>query len=345
MSGSGIFDDFACGRLKWKDRGLGVAACAVLLAVSLWRLPATAATGGEEAVSAPIPGGHLAGTLLLPDGDAPFPVALLIAGSGPTDRDGNAAGGLRTDAYKKLAQGLAARGIATLRYDKRFLGTGAPQQSESQLRLEDLVDDALTMCALLESDKRFASVSIIGHSEGALIGTLAAQRDPHIRSLISLEGPGRNLAAILNEQVRANPANPPEIVAEVERINAALLAGNLVPDPNPLLVGLFRPSVQPYLISEYRYDPAAEIAKVTIPTLIVQGTSDLQVGMPDAHRLAAANPHATLTVIDGMNHVLVDAPADRAGNFATYVDPALPLHPQLIPAIAPMILGTKPSPG
>jgi pimeloyl-ACP methyl ester carboxylesterase len=299
----------------------------------------------EEALTAPISGGELAGTLLLPGAGGPFPVALIIAGSGPTDRDGNQRGGLRTDAYKKLAQGLAARGIATLRYDKRGIGASSTRQTESDLRVEDFVNDALAMCALLESDKRFTSVSIIGHSEGALIGMLAAQRDSHIRTFISLEGPGRNLAAIIDEQMRANPANPPDIVAEVARINAALLAGKTVADPDPLLAALFRPSVQPYLISEYRYDPAAEIAKLQIPTLIVQGTNDIQIGLPDAHRLAGANPHATLALIEGMNHILVDAPADRAGNAATYANPALPLHPKLIPAIAPVLLATASSPG
>lgn len=296
--------------------------------------PAAFAAVREEAVTAPIRGGDLAGTLLLPDGSGPFSVALIVAGSGPTDRDGNSAAGLRTDAYKKLADGLASHGIATLRYDKRGIGASHTEHSEGDVRFDDFVDDALALCALLERDPRFNRLSIVGHSEGSLIGILAAQRDPHIKAFVSLEGPGRNLAAIVAEQVRANPNNPPNIIAEVDSINASLLAGKTVPNPDPLLAPLFRPSVQPFLISIYRHDPAKDIAKLTIPALIVQGTTDLQVSSVDGQTLAAAAAHATLLSIDGMNHILVDAPADRAGNAATYVNPALPLSATLVPALA-----------
>jgi pimeloyl-ACP methyl ester carboxylesterase len=187
---------------------------------------------------------------------------------------------------------------------------------------------------LLERDARFRRLSVIGHSEGSLIGILAGQRDSHIAAFVSLEGPGRSLATIIGEQVRANPNNPPNIIAEVDSINASLVAGKLVPNPDPLLAPLFRPSVQPFLISAYRHDPAQEIAKLRIPALIVQGTTDLQVRAVDAHALTVAAPHATLLTIEGMNHVLVDAPADRAANAATYRDPTLPLDTKLVPSIA-----------
>jgi pimeloyl-ACP methyl ester carboxylesterase len=289
----------------------------------------------EEPVTAAIAGGQLSGTLLLPNGAGPFPVALIIAGSGPTDRDGNnEPNGLATDAYKKLAEGLAAQGIATLRYDKRGVGMSKTVQSESDLRFDDYVGDALVLCAVLERDSRFGSVSIVGHSEGSLIGMIAAQRDAHVHAFVSLEGAGRTVAAILEEQMRSNPNVPPALINEVQHINASLLAGKPFPDPDPMLDAVFRPSVQPYLISWYKYDPAHEIAKVRIPVLIVQGTTDLQVGTGDAKLLAAANPQAKLTLLDGMNHMLVDAPADRAANLATYTEPALPLNAELVPAVA-----------
>lgn len=298
-----------------------------------------AAGPNEDPVTVPVTGGNLSGTLLLPPGSGPFPVVLIIAGSGPTDRNGNNGARLRTDAYKKLAQGLAAEGVATLRYDKRGIGASTVKQKESDMRFDDFIDDALALAAVLERDKRFSTVSIIGHSEGALIGIVAAKRDPRIHALVSLEGPGRSLAAIINEQVRANPHNPPKIVEEVESINASLLAGKTVPNPDPLLAALFRPSVQPYLISEYKYDPAAIIAKLTTPVLIVQGTHDIQVSPLDAKQLAAADSRAKLSIIDGMNHVLVDAPADRAQNVATYSQPSLPLDPKLVPLISSFLKG------
>jgi uncharacterized protein len=292
----------------------------------------TAADFREEPVTVSIPVGTLSGTLMLPDGNGPFPVALIIAGSGPTDRDGNSAMGIHNDIYKKLAQGLAAQGIATLRYDKRMIGASTATQTESELRFDDYVDDAVKLTAWLENDKRFSSVAIIGHSEGSLIGILAAQRDPRVSKFVSLEGAGRNLGAILNEQVTANPANPPAVVEEVERINASLLAGKTIDNPDPQLYALYRPSVQPYLISEYKYDPPKELAKLTIPVLIVQGSTDIQISATDAKLLAAAEPKARLVTIEGMNHVLVDAPPDRSANAATYTQ-TLPLSAALVPAL------------
>ena len=305
-----------------------------VLLLALIAQPVWAADMREEPVTVPIPVGVLSGTLTLPPGNGPFPVALIVAGSGPTDRNGNSPGGLSSDAYKKLAEGLAAHGIATLRYDKRGIGKSADTQPEADLRFDDFVNDALTLTAWLEHDPRFRGVAIIGHSEGSLIGMLAAERDSHVGAFVSLEGAGRNLATIIDEQVRANPANPPAIVSEVERINASLLAGKTVPDPDPALAALFRPSVQPYLISEYRYDPAVEIAKLTIPVLIVHGTTDIQVSATDAHLLAAGDPKAHVLNVDGMNHILVDAPAGRDANIATYAQPQLPLSAPLVPAIA-----------
>jgi len=310
-----------------------VLAALALLFVSM-PSPARAAGMREESLTVPISSGSLSGTLTLPAGEGPFPVALIIAGSGPTDRDGNSGAMLKSDAYKKLALALAGQGIASLRYDKRGVGESADGQPESELRFDDYVADALALTARLERDPRFHGIAIIGHSEGSLIGMLAAQRDAHVQAFVSLEGAGRNLATIIDEQVRANPDNPPSIVSEVARINASLLAGKTVADPDPALAPLFRPSVQPYLISEYRYDPAKEIAKLTIPVLIVHGTTDIQVSAADAQRLAGADPKARLLTIEGMNHILVDAPQGRDANIATYMNPALPLCATLVPAIA-----------
>lgn len=306
---------------------------ALALASATTLVGATAPPYTESAVSVPIAVGTLSGTLTIPSGRGPFPAAVIIAGSGPTDRNGNGPT-LKSDAYLKLAHDLAARGIATLRYDKRGVGQSTDSQSEAALRFDDFVDDALVMAKQLEGNARFSSVSLIGHSEGSLIAIVAAQRDAHVRSVVSISGPGRNLATIIDEQVRANPNNPPQIIAEVDAINTALLAGKTVANVDPVLNALFRPSVQPYLISEYKYDPAKEIAKLTIPVLIVQGTHDIQVDVKDARLLAAADPRAQLALIDGMNHLLVDAPSDRTANIATYSEPQLPLDPHLVPTIA-----------
>jgi pimeloyl-ACP methyl ester carboxylesterase len=307
------------------------------LVVALSSVARAAPVVSETPVTLDAGGGvQLSGTLATPSGRSPFPVALIIAGSGPTDRDGNNPQA-KTDAYKLLAAALAARGIATLRYDKRGIGASRTRQHESDLRFDDFVADAVALTHYLESTKQFSSVSIVGHSEGSLIGILAAQRDPNVRALVSIAGAGRRAPEVLEEQFRAGGIAP-AMASEVAQYDRSLLAGQAVPSPDPELLMLFRPSVQPYLISWYKYDPAAEIAKVTIPVLIVQGTTDLHVNVTDANRLAEADPHAKLAIIQGMNHVLRVAPPDRAQNIETYNDPTLPLDPQAVSTIADFLL-------
>src|SRR5678816_1071136 len=101
----------------------------------------------ERELELPTPWGKLSGTLVLPEGAGPWPAALLIAGSGPTDRDGNSPLLEEpVDNLKRLAQALAARGIASLRYDKRGVGGSSyPGLSEEALRFEHLVDDAVVL--------------------------------------------------------------------------------------------------------------------------------------------------------------------------------------------------------
>jgi uncharacterized protein len=317
-------------------RHLGRIAPSVLVVV-LAGAAAAAPAVSETPVTIDAGGGvQLSGTLTTPPRRGPFPVALIIPGSGSIDRDGNNPLA-KTGAYKQLAAALAVRGIATLRYDKRGVGASRTPQHESDVRFDDFVADALAFTRYLESTKQFSSVSIIGHSEGSLIGMLAAQRDPNVRSLVSIAGAGRRAPELIEEQLRAGGISP-AMASEVTQYDRALLAGQIVPSPDPQLDMLFRSSVQPYLISWYKYDPAAEIAKLTIPVLIVQGTTDLQVSVNDANRLAAADPHAKLAVIQGMNHVLRVAPADRTQNLETYNDPTLPLDAQVVSAIADFLL-------
>lgn len=282
------------------------------------------------------PTGVIEGTLMLPDtGTAPFSVALIIAGSGPTDRNGNSTVGLRTDAYRELATGLAERGIATLRYDKRGIGAShAAGQREVDLRFENYVDDAVRWVDTLRADPRFRTVTVIGHSEGSLIGMLAAPK-AKADGFVSLEGAGFPAADILRTQLKGKL--PPKLTAESDRILAGLEKGETTDSVPASLLTLYRPSVQPYLISWFRYDPAKEIAKLRMPVLIVQGTHDVQVSVDDAHRLAGADPHATFLLVDGMTHVLKDAPAGLAAQKAAYTDPSLPLDAKLVPAIASFI--------
>ena len=285
----------------------------------------------EAGIALDTPTGKIAGSLLLPAAAGPVPVALIIAGSGPTDRDGNSSmipG--RNDSLRMLAQALARAGIASVRYDKRGIGASAQaMQSESALRFETYIDDAAAWVARLRKDPRFSTVAVIGHSEGSLIGMVAA-RQAGADAFVSIAGVGTPLPAVLRRQLADKL--PPDLLKENERVLGALERGQTVDGVPPLLAALYRPSVQPYLISQFRYVPAERIAALSIPVLIVQGTTDIQVGVEDAQALKKASPGARLEIVEGMNHVLKMVPADGA-QLASYGDPALPLAPRLVDAV------------
>lgn len=289
--------------------------------------------GAGDSISVQTSSGTLAGTLLLP-AHCPCPAVLIIAGSGPTDRDGNSPllpGA--NNSLRYLAEGLAAKGIASVRYDKRGVGgsKGAMPASESELRFDDFVADAVAWLAKLRADPRFTTVSVVGHSEGSLIGMIAA-REAKADAFVSIAGAGRPAGKIIHEQLATRV--PPAMLAAADRTIAQLERGETPDSAPPALGALFRPSVQPYLISWFRYDPAAEIAKLAVPVLIVQGATDVQVSVADAKALGAAQPKATLLIIDGMNHVLKSVPADQAAQLKSYSDPSLPVVPALVDAIA-----------
>ncbi|AYC33268.1 alpha/beta fold hydrolase [Pseudomonas cavernae] len=271
--------------------------------------------------------GELHGTLLLPKSPEAVPVALLIAGSGPTDRNGNNPDGGHNDSLKRLAQALAKHGIASVRYDKRGVAASrAATPDERDLSVEQYVADAVAWSHQLKADPRFARLILIGHSEGALIASLAAEK-AGADALVSLAGSSRPIDQVLHEQLQFRL--PPPLLARSDALLASLKAGQVddaVPDE---LQVLFRPSVQPYLISLFRYDPAAAFAQLRIPALIVQGSHDIQIGVKDAQALKAAKPDAELLLIDGMNHVLRIVPDDVRRQLASYNDPQLPLARQL----------------
>jgi alpha-beta hydrolase superfamily lysophospholipase len=285
------------------------------------------------------PSGTIYGSLVVPDAAKNPPVALIIAGSGPTDRNCNSPQ-VRTDAYLLLARELASRGVASVRYDKRGIAaSAAAATAESALRFETYVDDAAAWLRKIADDGRFRRITIIGHSEGSLIGMLAAQR-ARADAYVSIAGAGFPAAIELRRQMDASPAATPEIRAANERILTSLTAGKTTTDVPPDLLALYRPSVQPYLISWFKYDPRAEIAKLRVPVEVVQGTADIQVSVDDAKALMQGVPAAKLIVIEGMTHVLKHAIGLRpAQQVATvYRDPSIPLDPALVPALAPVVL-------
>jgi alpha-beta hydrolase superfamily lysophospholipase len=271
--------------------------------------------------------GELSGTLTVPILKGTFPVALIIAGSGPTDRNGNNAQ-MKNNSLLLLAHELAAQGIASIRYDKRGIGESKGALiSEENLRFENYAEDAKAWAAQLKADPRFDKLIIMGHSEGSLLGLLACEQAD---VFVSLAGPGRPIDVILKEQLAVQLKGKKKLLRAANDGLSKLKEGKLVEDAPVELFGLFRPSVQPYMMSWMKYDPVVEIWKLKIPIVIIQGTTDLQVKEEDAVILFKAHPlNSRLIIIEDMNHILKIAPLERTKNIETYGKPDLPLAPEL----------------
>ena len=270
------------------------------------------------------------GTLLSPRGSAQPPLAILIAGSGPTDRDGNQAQ-FKNNSLKYLAEGLAQKGIAVFRYDKRVIAQiSKGNVQEEKMTFEDEVNDALLVVNYFK--KRYKNITLVGHSEGALIGLLVAQ-EGGISKFVSLAGAGSSSATLIEEQIAKNA---PQLKEESQKVINQLRKGELVENISSYLAPVFRESVQPYLISWFKYEPAQEIAKLSIPILIIQGTNDLQVDSKQAQLLKEAQPKAQLLLIEGMNHVLKKVKTIEE-NQQSYLNPDFPVPAELVEGIASFI--------
>lgn len=257
----------------------------------------------EESLELTTAGGKLSGTLVLPAGRGSGAIVLMISGSGPTDRDGNSTVlAIGNSFFKLLAEELARAGLASLRYDKRGVGGSVhPGLCEADLRFGHMVDDAVALAQHLRGDPRWGPLVLLGHSEGALIAALAAQR-AGATAVAHVAGAGQRAAQLLRRQLQARlPATLlPAAMAALESLEAE----RPVPEPLEDLTLLFRPSVQPYLVSWFRYDPAEVLEDLPLPLLLVQGTADAQVPVADAQRLHAARPDARLLLVEGMDHGL-----------------------------------------
>jgi alpha-beta hydrolase superfamily lysophospholipase len=233
-----------------------------------------------------------------------------------------------------LAEALAQNKIASLRIDKRGVGKSkGTTKSEKDLRFDTYVEDAVAWINSLKVDHGFGKIYVLGHSEGALVGMLAVQRTK-VTGFVSLAGPGRPIDVVLREQFGNMPQ---ELRTRANVIMDSLKAGKQYSDVDPGLMAYFRPSVQPYMISWIKYDPAKEISKLKVPVLILQGTSDIQVSSEDAVLLSQGKPSATLLFLENMNHIMKNSEADMAKNLETYKNPELPLNTQLIEVITRFI--------
>ena len=292
----------------------------------------------ERPLTAPGPQAPLAGTLTNAGKGAP--VVLIIPGSGPTDRDGNNPLGVTAAPYRMLAEGLAARGVSSVRIDKRgMFASKAAVADANQVTIADYAADTHAWVASARAATGAKCVWLLGHSEGGLVALAAVQKPQGICGVVTVSAAGRKMGTVLRDQLRANPANAPILGPAVKAIDE-IEAGRKVdsaalPDP---LRPLFADIIQPYLIDLFSHDPTRLAASLSVPLLVVQGDKDLQIGVDDARLLAAAQPKAKLAVLPGVNHVLkVPAGDDRAANLKAYADSSLPIAPSVVDAVAAFV--------
>jgi pimeloyl-ACP methyl ester carboxylesterase len=264
-------------------------------------------------------------------------VALIVAGSGPTDRNGNSTLGIAPNSYRLLAEALEKEGIASLRFDKRGIGASRfsdPEFKHETVRFEDFITDVEVLVAYLK-EAGFSHVVPVGHSEGSLIALAAANKTPAIDAVVSLSGAGFPVDDILLTQLNKQLANyKPEMMEQVRSILSRMKQGGTVPgsDVPQELQALFHPSVQPFLISQMQYDPREVMGRVQQPVLIIGGDNDLQISPDDARALAEAQPKARLRIIEGMTHVLkISSETDMQRQVLTvYLNGELPLSEELV---------------
>lgn len=259
-------------------------------------------------------------------------LVILIAGSGPTDRNGNQKN-LVNNSLKYLCEGLAQNDIAAFSYDKRmFAQISLGTLNEATLSFEDFINDAKAVFTYFKNQKKYNKIIIAGHSEGSLIGMIAANNNAD--AFISIAGPGRTIDAVVVEQIEKQA---PFLKEEVLKNFEILKSGKTFELQNEMLASIFRPSVQPYMISWLKYNPQDEIKKLKIPTLLLNGTKDLQVSVGEAELLKKSKPDAELVIIDAMNHVFKEIKGDTSENMKSYNDSNLPISAQLLNTITRFI--------
>jgi len=316
---------------------------AILAAVLYFTSAHASSAFVETQLSAPGPRGALRGIMLSPK-KAEGPAVLIIPGSGPTDRDGNNPLGIKAATYRMLAEGLAEKGITTVRVDKRGMFTSRDAVPDANaVTIKDYTVDVHNWITVIRKLTGQSCVWVAGHSEGGLVAMAASRNAGDICGLILLAAPGRPAGEILREQLEANLPHGP-VLDQALRALTKLEAGRQadVRNMTPELLTVFRPEVQGYLISLLAVDPATLISGFQKPVLIVQGTKDLQVSLIDASRLQASAPNAKLLLLTDANHVLKAVQSsDPEANMASYLKPKLPLASGTADGIAEFVLAAR----
>ncbi len=277
----------------------------------------------------------LAGTLTTPAGDGPFPVALLLPGSGPVDRDSDHRR-MPLGISRRLAESLLAAGVATFRYDKR--GVGASSGRWHSTGFHDNVDDARAALDLLAGHPAVdrSRIVVVGHSEGALLATALAGDRPDLAGVVLLSGsaaPGEQVLRWQTAQIAPTLPAPVRVLLRVLRTDLERKAERNRVRIRATTTDVARidgTRVNARWTREFMaYDPRPDLARITVPVLALTGGKDLQVDPSDLDEIAALvrGPVETHRVPD-VNHIL--RPQPGPASLSTYrTDVRGPLDPRV----------------
>ena len=271
------------------------------------------------------------GTLLIPEQNEANKLAIIIAGSGPTDRNGNQ-NFLINNSLKKLAEELTNNGIATFRYDKRIVKQIRQGNVDNNIKFDDFINDASDVITHFKTSNQFSEIFVIGHSQGSLVGMIASQ--DKVNGFVSLAGTGQNIGDVIIEQIN-NTA--PMLKEDTEQVVSILKAGKTTNDYPLALSSMFSKDIQPFMISWMAYNPTNIINSLNCPVLIVNGTKDLQVSVKEAELLKRANDNSNIVIIEKMNHVLFEIEGDDLENSKSYNESFRKISPTLIENITNFI--------
>ncbi|MFK7832387.1 MAG: alpha/beta hydrolase family protein [Winogradskyella sp.] len=267
------------------------------------------------------------GTLLTPNNSKQPNLAIIIAGSGPTNRNGNQ-NFLKNNSLKKLAIALTDNGVATFRYDKRIVKQIKQNNVNKNMMFDDFVSDASEVIAYFKSQDSYNKIYVIGHSQGSLVGMLSAKDQAD--GFISLAGAGNNIGDVIIEQIAKTA---PMFNDDTKRVIDSLKAGKTTTDYPVALASIFNADLQPFMINWMSHNPSEIIKDLDIPILIINGTKDLQVSVKEAEVLKAANTESQLVIIENMNHVLFEIEGDDLENSKSYNESFRKVSPLLIESI------------
>ncbi len=274
---------------------------------------------------------YIEGSLVTPYSDVNVPLIILIMDAGAINKDGNDHMS-KNDTFKKLAHELARSGIATYRYNKRLFTMDKFGIKEHEISLDHFIEDAESIIEYFSRNKNYKKIFVAGHGQGSLVGMIAAKEKAN--GFISIAGNAMPIDQVIIEQIakQAPGLDKSAFVAFKE-----LKEKGRAVSYDPALESIFRYNLQPFMKSWIKYNPTEEIAKLSMPILIIHGEKDIQVELFQAEQLTEAAPQAESLLVPNMNHILKEIKGGRLENHKSYNEPHRKIMPEVITSIVKFV--------